>query len=403
MRDIEPFPDIFTPWIPDNIPAAINWLGTQINRNFKSWDPIQARVAADWIQLENCFQTITGIDMPKTNSLFKSICGAQFAGEDSKRHLNTEELSNIGNEAAKAVVELCTTPWKEHAGDWISLACIAMTRRQIWLYKKALRSKKSRQVKKEPDTPKTPQTPQTHKTRKTPETPETPRRNKKEGKTDSEAQNMEEEEDDVAANISDADSEGTATAQMPSTFSTLPLRTSSKSADGDDKEVVPSSLANNSAVKRRKLKTGAQKAVAFAGESGAVYTIDGTSALKDRHLVHRNLVIELQDEEAQTDDVPSYVLVGLSAIVSDAAAGMDHQDIRCEHLSYLKFKDTLRSIHQAYETEGRWLVCRVGGGDIQEEIQVEDQESFARALGFLEWYGKPDGEFFLFMLLQNKI
>jgi len=99
----------------------------------------------------------------------------------------------------------------------------------------------------------------------------------------------------------------------------------------------------------------------------------------------------------QRPEARECVVVGIAALVEDGAAELPHKDVRCEHLSWDKFKEILRTTDEEFGigAGGRGVARRLFWREVleresKEEFpdEIETEKGFQQAIGLLDWRSK---------------
>jgi hypothetical protein len=138
--------------------------------------------------------------------------------------------------------------------------------------------------------------------------------------------------------------------------------------------------------KRRKLAIGGKIAGPPAEEDGPLRPTNPMP--QQRLLYHQNIMVKLDDPPAGAS---KHVVVGVGAILNEAANTMADADIRCGHLSFESFTQLIRALDEVYDIRDRslWYEERYTGG---RSTQIQDEEGFRNAVGVLMLQSRPERE-----------
>ena len=131
---------------PTNNPsAAIVWLNTQTNYDFTRWKTLVADAAvAEWTDFENVLCAVTGLKFMDLTDTTKTIAGQYSDSLKKGQHMKDNDKKKAGMEAANAILNKSSTPWKIHAIAWVHAALQVWIRRMIARRKKDVNQEKGR-------------------------------------------------------------------------------------------------------------------------------------------------------------------------------------------------------------------------------------------------------------------
>ena len=343
LGNIKPWPIQFDPWNPKNEAASKSWFSVAHNSDFSSWGSVTADNTLAWADLEKCVKTIAGVNNTMMIKHTRNACGQVWGIRALSEHPSLEDDRDIGRKVAKEIMSGWSVAWAQEASTWLLKACTVLAPRFITLWKKWRRKGK----------------------------------------------NIEQtaEADDSSGSIASATTTSLSKASIP----TATLRNKVGESEGDT-------------VKKRKLNTSARKAVSFAAEEELTHSHKAAQSGQGCLLIHRYIVVRLDEATAEEASAPCYALVGVSAIIEDNTQDQNHKDVRCQHLSFQKFSDILIANHSAYDVANMRLVYDVSQGDnTVEEVHIQDAEDFVHAVGTLDWYaGNGDSEELLMRIARQQ-
>jgi len=113
-------------------------------------------------------------------------------------------------------------------------------------------------------------------------------------------------------------------------------------------------------------------------------------------LCNRNIVVQLDQVivAGMHASVVSHIVVSISAVVEEGAQEQHHVDIRCNHLSWNKFKQLLEETDPAYSINGIrklfWNELSGIEGEAGTAVDIANEVDFRCAVGTLEWKARQD-------------
>lgn len=112
-----------------------------------------------------------------------------------------------------------------------------------------------------------------------------------------------------------------------------------------------------------------------------------------RQMIFHTIIVRMELARAETLGLPLHVPVGIAAIVRKDVQLSAHEDIRCEHLSWDKFKTALGALCPDYchQSLGLFYSVSYGEGSGVTEVEIMDEEDFKRAVGTLEVIARTTG------------
>jgi hypothetical protein len=351
------WPANFTPWDPENESVAKEWFEQPQNANFMPWATAIADKPDHWTTLVQCLLSTLKMEQPTFSATFQKECTTYWGHLRRKKQAKKADLEKLGPKIAQALLKKSTIAWKEEATTWMQQACVTFAPRAVSLWKKVERRKEKELEKK----------------RKVPVG---------EGEGEGEGDAM----SDIERGIT---SVALGTPPVTPKVTISPRRRKEKaSAISEPTQTRGHVVGPPSKRQRRSRPEDDQQ-----NDEAPLHHPPWHSS---RHLIHRTIVVILETSIAEKEAAPSYTMVGIAAIVEEGAYGQEHEDIRCEHLSYEKFRTILQSVHRAYDPGRMRLTCQLlaGTGQPSRMELDDDEDSFKQAMGILSWQGSA-GDFFM--------
>jgi len=345
------WPDCFQPWpvqvietetekhmyTDEEVLACKEWLNNPAHRQFKKWATAKVDTPSHWFDLELVIKTALMIEPRAWSQHSKDACQEVWVLKGpvtGKQHNTASDNKKIGEQTATLVLEGSDLRWMEEGLEWAKLAFTALAPRLNSLAKK---------VKK---------------------------RAKKEPGVDNDAKSIKSTES--------IDSTTTATIY-----------------DRIDPALRPRTEVESTLASRKRQKTEQPRVKTVSSEE-RMFLPHKVPVILQRPLCNRNIVV--QHDQVLVGNmrasVVSRVVVSISAIVEEGAQEQHHVDIRCNHLSWNKFKQLLEETDPTYGINGTrrlfWVEPSGVEGEVGTTVEIGNEAGFRCAVGTLEWKARQD-------------
>ncbi|TAQ90116.1 hypothetical protein B7494_g1578 [Chlorociboria aeruginascens] len=310
------------------------WLKDKNSRNFSKWASVKVDNAKEWFDLELVIKTALKIE-PKQWSLYsKNACqdvwGAKEKSKVGKQQRNTlADNKTIGVETATKVLEKSDLQWRDEGLAWGKLAFIALAPRLNSLAKKTSNQKKPGEKKEK------------------------------------------------ASSLGGKSTTSTTVSGITKSAKSESITTTATRR----RRLSP--VGNMHTSKRQKTEQHPTKNESFNEKTPLLHKSI------PQLLCNQNIVVQLDPDIAAEIGASSYVVVGISAIIDDGAQEQHHINIRCNHLSWQKFKQLLLESDPAYHIDGLRRLFWDDLSDIEKgpkkSLEIRDENDFRCAVGMLHW------------------
>ena len=120
------------------------------------------------------------------------------------------------------------------------------------------------------------------------------------------------------------------------------------------------------------------------------------------NLVHKTIIVELEQRAATDAGAPLYAPVTIADIVEPDVCTRKRKELRCDHLSFDGFRMILEDAHSAYSLASNRLYYTVPDDGEEDEIEIEDEDDFRISVGVLSQYAKAEEGYTLTMNLRPR-